>query len=118
MCAIVKYDVYAPTAGAHMQPVITYAKQQYILPPHKYISAAETNTFCHHREIHAGTEKYILPAQTNTSLHRKIHFASTDKYIVPANTILLNAISEVLNEVSSDNLDKQACKENKYLTTW
>ena len=90
-----------------MQPVITYAKQQ-------YISLTQTNTFCQHRQIHfADTDKYILPAQTNTIFqhtyispaqtntfchhtntfcqHRQIHFfsthihfAGTDKYFLPA----------------------------------
>ena len=65
-----------------MQPVITYAKQQ-------YISLTQTNTFCQHRQIHfsstqihfAGTDKYILPAQIDIfRRHRQINFSGTDKY--------------------------------------
>ena len=51
-----------------MQPVITYAKQQYVSPPHKYILLPHTNTFHGHRQI------FNSCTQTALSAAKKLKF--------------------------------------------
>ena len=45
-----------------MQAVITYAKQQYVSPPHKYILLPHTNTFHGHRQIFNSCNQTALSA--------------------------------------------------------
>ena len=51
-----------------MQAVITYAKQQYVSPPHKYILLPHTNTFHGHRQI------FNSCTQTALSAAKKLKF--------------------------------------------
>ena len=51
-----------------MQAVITYAKEQYVPPPHKYILLPHTNTFHGHRQI------FNSCTQTALSAAKKLKF--------------------------------------------
>ena len=69
LCALTKiYCLSLDSRSAYMQAVITYAKQQYLSPPHKYILLPHTNTFHGHRQI------FNSCTQTALSAAKKLKF--------------------------------------------
>ena len=68
-CTLTKiYCLSLDSGSAYMQAVITYAKQQYLSPPHKYILLPHTNTFHGHRQI------FNSCTQTALSAAKKLKF--------------------------------------------
>ena len=60
--------LFSDSRSAYMQAVITYAKQQYVSPLHKYILLPHTNTFHGHRQI------FNSCTQTALSAAKKLKF--------------------------------------------
>ena len=76
----------------YMQAVITYAKQQYISPPHKYISPSQTNTFRRHTQIFIHPDSSVCFNDNNaTEIEFPIQGQNTNKYIHYSSIALVSA---------------------------
>ena len=81
-----------------MQAVITYAKQQYVSPPHKYILLPHTNTFHGHRQI------FNSCTQTALSAAKKLKFMFEAEGILYKVGVPIKTIS-YLNHYAKCKLD-------------